>query len=255
MHVPALPSGIELVQLERAESVREEAVRRARDGALEGVFVVVESPRGGRARHGREWTLPEDSGLYGAFVLRPELPAAECAELAPVAAVAIGAALSEFVQPMTELHYRWPNDVLLNAGKACGLWMDAGGTAESLDWLVISWAVNTRSAPESLGHDAASVAVEGAAAELDHGELVRAIAREFVASITTWDDTEFEPVLRHWRGRIPEGDPAAVELHDGERIGGVVERIDDEGALVLRMAGGERTLALNDFFGLPTEAV
>ena len=255
MHVPALPSGIELVQLERAESVRGEAIQRARAGALEGMLVVVESPLGGQARHGREWELPDDPGLHGAFVLRPELPAAECVELAPVAVVAIGAALSEFVQPMTELHYRWANDVLLNAGKACGLWMDAGGTAESLDWLVISWAVNTRSAPENLGHDAAAVVVEGAAGGLDRGELVRAIAREFVASITTWDQTGFEPVLRHWRGRIPLGDPMAVELHDGERVEGVVERIDDTGALVLRTEAGERTLALNDFFGLPTEAV
>jgi|AntRauTorcE11898_2_1112593.scaffolds.fasta_scaffold04451_2 BirA family biotin operon repressor/biotin-[acetyl-CoA-carboxylase] ligase len=254
MHVPALPSGIELVQLERAESVREEAVQRARAGALEGTFVVVESPLGGRARHGREWELPEDPGLHGAFVLRPELPALECVELAPVAAVAIGAALSEFVQPMTELHYRWPNDVLLNAGKVCGLWMDAGGTPESLDWLVISWALNTGSGPARFGHDAASVAVEGAAEGLDHGELVRAIAREFVASITTWDQTGFEPVLRHWSGRMPVGDPAAVELQSRERVEGVVERIDDEGGLVLRAEAGERTLALNDFFGLPTES-
>ena len=255
MHVPALPSGIELVQFGRAESVRAEGVRRARAGAAEGTFVVVESPLGGQARHGRGWLLSDAAGLHGAFILRPGLPVAECVELAPVAAVALGSAVSEFVQPMTELHYRWPNDVLLNAGKACGLWLDAGGTAESLDWLVISWSLNVNSSPEDLGHDAASIAVEGAAEALDPGEIVRAIAREFVASITTWDQTGFEAVLRQWRVRIPVGDPATVELHDGERVEGVVERVDDAGALVLRTAAGERTLALNDFFGLPTEAV
>ncbi len=52
MKVPALPSGIELVQLERAESVREEAIRRARAGAAEGTFVVVESPSRAYGRHG-----------------------------------------------------------------------------------------------------------------------------------------------------------------------------------------------------------
>ena len=120
---------------------------------------------------------------------------------------------------------------------------------------MISWALNTRSAPEQLGHDAASIAVEGAAESFDPGELVQAIAREFVASITTWDQTGFEPVLRQWRGRIPVGDPAAVELYDSERVEGVVERIDEGGGLVLRTEQGERTLALNDFYGLPTEAV
>lgn len=255
MKVPALPSGIELVQLERAESVREEAVRRAREGAPEGTFVVVESPSRAYGRHDREWLLPDDPGLHGAFVLRPELPATECVELAVVAAVAIGSAVSEFVQPMTELHYRWPNDVLLNGGKVGGLWMDAGGSPESLDWLVISWALNTGSSPERLGHDAASIVVEGAAEGFDCGEVVRVIAREFVASITTWDQTGFESVLRHWSVRIPVGDAAAVELHDGELVEGVVERIDERGGLVLRTAHGERMLALNEFYGLPTETV
>lgn len=255
MQVPALPSGIELVQLERGESVREEAIRRARAGAAEGTFVVVESPARGYGRHDREWLVPDDPGLHGAFVLRPNLPATECVELAAVAAVALGSAVSEYVQPMTELHYRWPNDVLLNAGKAAGLWMDAGGSRESLDWLVISWALNTDSSPAALGHDAASIAVEGGAEAFDPGEIVRAIAREFVASITIWDQTGFEPVLRQWSVRIPAGNAAAVELHDRERVEGVVERIDAGGGLVLRTEGGERSLALNDFYGLPTEAV
>lgn len=254
MEVPTLPSGIELVLLERGASVREEAIRRAREGAAEGTFVVVESPSRAYGRRDREWLLPDDSGLHGAFVLRPELPAEECVELATVAGVAIGAAVSEFVQPMTELHYRWPNDVLLNAGKAAGVWMDAGGSPESLDWLVISWALNTSSSPEALGHDAASIGVEGAAEGFDPGEIVRAIAREFVASITTWDQNGFEPVLRQWTVRIPVGDLVAVELHDGERVEGVAERIDEGGGLVLRTGNGERSLALNDFYGLPTEA-
>ncbi len=202
-----------------------------------------------------EWLLPDDPGLHGAFVLRPNLPATECVELAPVAAVAIGSAVSGFVQPMTELHYRWPNDVMLNWGKAGGIWMDAGGTPESLDWLVVSWALNTRSSPEPLGHDAASIVVEGGAEDFDPGEVVRAIAREFVASITTWDQTGFETVLRQWSVRIPVGDAAVVELHDGERIEGSVERIDERGGLVLRTGDSERTLALNEFYGLPTEAV
>jgi BirA family biotin operon repressor/biotin-[acetyl-CoA-carboxylase] ligase len=255
MQVPALPSGIELVQAERAESVREEALRRAREGAAEGTFVLVESPSRAYGRRGREWLLPDHAGLHGAFVLRPDLPAVECVELAVVAAVAIGSAVSEFVQPMTELHYRWPNDVLLNAGKACGLWMDAGGTAESLDWLVISWALNTNASPEGLGHDAASIAVEGAAEGFEPGDLVQAIARAFVATITTWDQEGFEPVLRHWRARVPEGDAIAVELHDGERVEGIVERIDEQGGLVLRTDSGERSLSLNAFLGLPTEVV
>ena len=254
IEIPALPRGLVTELHERADSARAEAIRRARAGADEGTLVVVERPTAPVGRHGEAWLLSESPGLHAALVLRPGLPATECAELAPAAAVALGRATGELVEPMTELHYRWPNDVLLDHGKAAGIWLDGGGTPEAVEWLVVSWSVNVDAAPESLGHGAAALAREGRREAPAAGELLQAVVRELLASITTWDESGFGAILRNWRGRIALDAPVSIRTADGGPVEGEAARVDEAGALVVRREDGERTLALNDFFGLPGEA-
>lgn len=254
IEIPALPSGLVPEPHERADGARAEAIRRARAGAEEGTLVFVERPTAPAARHGHAWQVPDAPGLHAALILRPGLPAAECAELGTVTLAALGAAISHVVQPMTELHYRWPNDLLLNRGKAAGIWLDGAGPADALDWLVIAWAVNTDAAPAALGHDAAALGVEGGVGAVDHGELLRSIARELLAGITVWDESGFEGILRRWRTRVATDCGFRAQLHDGERVEGTVAGIDATGALILRERGEADLLALNAFFGLPQEA-
>lgn len=246
---PALPADLRLVRLETADSARAEAIRRARTGAGEGTLVWVEQPVNPRARLNREWLLATDPGLHAALVLRPGLPVKECVQLAPVAAVALGRTFGAVAEPMAELHYRWPNDVLLDGGKMAGIWLDADGSRERLEWLVLSWAINTRESPEPLAFEAASLAHEGAAGRtIDHGELLQAISRQLVTTITTWDESGFAPILRSWRGRIPLGDEIHLTLADGVAVHGTALEVDDEGALTVETEGGTEHIALERFF-------
>ena len=246
-----LPAGLELVRVERAAGARDEAIRRAREGAAEGLLVWVLHPERPRARGGRDWLVGRSPGLHAALVLRPALPARECAELGPVTAVAIGRALAGVVEPMTELHNRWPNDVLLDGGKVAGVWLDGGGSDAHVDWLVLSWAVNVREAPERLGFDAASLQTDGAAGGVDPAALLQAIVRELVAAIATWDEAGFEPILRSWRGRLALGGPIRLDTAAGDNIAGVAAELHEDGSLSVRANTHIHRVMLEDFFGLP----
>ncbi|MFP4252766.1 MAG: biotin--[acetyl-CoA-carboxylase] ligase, partial [Guyparkeria sp.] len=180
--------------------------------------------------------------------LRPGLPAAECAELGPVACVALGRALGPLVTPMTELHYRWPNDVLLNGGKVAGIWLDAGGPAEALDWLALSWALNLTAVPAGLAGEAAALAGEGRNDAIDGGELFRAIVRELLTAIMAWDESGFTPLLRSWRNRMPEQESVSIRIDAGPGVSGTPQGVDDAGGLTLATADGTRRLSLLDFF-------
>lgn len=251
---PALPADLRLIRLDTADSARTEAIRLARAGAEEGTLVWVEQPQDPRARLDREWLLATEPGLHAALVLRPGLPAAECVQLAPVTAVALGRTFGAFAEPMSELHYRWPNDVLLDGGKVAGIWLDGDGSRDRLEWLVLSWAINTRQSPESLAFEASSLAHEGAAGDtIDHGELLQAIGRQLVATITTWDESGFAPILHSWRGRIPLGGEIDVTLADGVAVHGTALEIDEEGALSVATEGGTERMTLDRFFGPATE--
>ncbi len=248
-----LPPAFEPIVLETADDARAEAVRRARAGAPEGTLVWVQSPTNPHARLDRPWLPAPGGGLHAALIVRPTLPAAECAELAVASALALARAVADVVEPATELHYRWPNDLLLDSGKAAGIWLEGAGTAESLDWLVIGWSVNTAEPPEELGFGAAGVAREGRAGEAQPEALLEAIARHLLAWIERWDDGEFAPLRASWRGRLKLGETMQLTLADGSAIEGVAENIDEEGALTLRTETGPRRITLNEFFGLPSE--
>lgn len=250
---PALPADLRLERLERAASSRDAAIERARGDAPEGTLIWVDHPTRPRGRGGREWLLDPDPGLHAALVLRPGLPADECAQLGPVTAVALGRAIGTFVRPMTELHYRWPNDVLLDGGKAAGIWVDGAGSAERIDWLVVSWAVNTATAPERLGFDAAALAREGAAGTIDPGALLQAIARQLVAAIGNWDESGFEPIRASWSGRLALGGAIHVATADGTTYAGTAESLDADGALTIRADATTHRVTLARFFGLPGE--
>jgi BirA family biotin operon repressor/biotin-[acetyl-CoA-carboxylase] ligase len=247
MEIPDLPSGLALFQEAEADGPRASARRRARAGAGEGTVIAIDRPTQPAGRHGRDWLVPPDGGLFGALVLRPGLPAAECAELGPVACVALGRALGTRVAPMTELHYRWPNDVLLNGGKVAGIWLDTDGGG-NLEWVAISWAVNTDSVPAALGDDAAALAWEGCDADCDAGELFRAIVRELAAAIATWDESGFAPLARNWRARMPDHSPVRIRCGPGEGALGTLEGVDDAGTLTLIGDDGARSFALAEFF-------
>jgi len=247
---PVLPNAFDLVHLEAADSALDEALRRARADADEGTLVWVDHPQTPTGRQGRRWLLEADPGLHAALILNPDLPATECAQLGPVAVVALGRALAGAVQPMTELHHRWPNDVLLDGGKVAGVWLRGEGTAARVRTLVIAFAVNTRAAPESLGFDASSLVHEGVAGDIDPGELLQAIARQLVIQIETWDEQGFAPILRSFRGRLALGGASHIALADGTTVAGIAEAVDDHGNLRIRADAGTHEIALERFFDL-----
>lgn len=252
--IPALPTAYEPVHLESADDARGEAARRARDGAPEGTLVWVDAPTRPRARLDHDWLAPPAGGLYAALVLRPGLPAATCAELAVAVILALGRAVADVVEPVTQLHYRWPNDLLLNNGKAAGVWLEGAGDPGALDWLVLGWAVNTADAPPDLGFAAAGVAPEGRVEAPDRAALLQAIARHLLAWIERWDEDGFAPLLASWRGRLLLDEAIRLRLADGTVVEGTAEAVDEAGTLAVQTADGTRRVSLAGFFGLPGQA-
>ena len=124
-----LPPAYRLVALDTAESSNDEARRLAEAGAEEGTLVWVREQTAGRGRQGRDWSSPPGN-LYFSLILRPDCPAGEAATLGLAAALALGEALGKLMPPLSEVHYKWPNDVLLNRRKVSGLLLEAQLDAE-----------------------------------------------------------------------------------------------------------------------------
>ena len=121
--------GRALVCLETVDSTNNEVKRRALAGAADGLAVVAEQQTGGRGRRGRSFVSPAGQGLYLSVLLRPRCPLEEVSALTAWTAVAVCNAVERVcgVRP----GIKWPNDVILDGRKLCGILTELELEAES----------------------------------------------------------------------------------------------------------------------------
>ncbi|MEE4640009.1 MAG: biotin/lipoate--protein ligase family protein [Wenzhouxiangella sp.] len=245
-HQPELPAAYEPVELDGAANVMEAARRMAAEGSSEGTLVWACRQAAGEFRPGKNWFSPDD-GLYVGLVLEPEFAPQAGGEMALIGLLSLGMALAESVAPLTDLRYRWPNDVLLSGSKV-------GGVALRRDleagWMILAVSVNVGQEPaEVIGAGCAQI--EGGNPDLEPIDLLQSFAREFLHWINRWDEEGLKAILTALRGRWGQpGESVLIELDDGTTLAGAFKEVGEHGQLVLDTADGEKSVTLHQFFGL-----
>ena len=138
--------GRHLFCLDSVDSTNNECKRMAANGAPEGTIVIANQQTGGRGRNGRRFLSPAGAGLYLSVLLRPSLLPAEAVNLTAWTAVAVCSAI-ERACPALHPAIKWPNDVLLDGKKLCGILTEMGieGETGRLEYVVIGIGINLRS--------------------------------------------------------------------------------------------------------------
>ena len=241
-----IPPVFEVVHLDSGEAVLDATVALARQGATEGTLVWASRQPDTTTRPGRSWYSP-DQGLYLGLVLEPDFAPERAGEIGLIALVAMGLALAEEVVAMTDLRYRWPNDILLSGSKVGGLWLKRDIEA---GWLVLGMSVNVGAEPEQ-AFGAGCVQIEGGNADVSPQLLLQGFARQFLSWLNTWAEEGLEPILRQFRMRH-DGPGASwlLQTHDGESVAGVLCDFDQHGSIHIDLDGQRRSISLNEFFGL-----
>ena len=254
---PTIPPQYEVVRFSAIDNVVAEAIRQAQQGAEEGTLVIAEQQNEGGSRLGSDWFSTENN-LYAALILRPDYPLNQAAQLGYVSLLSFRAALAGILPPLSELRFRWPNDIMLNDRKfaICCLRaatdIHADTTAESAipEWLVIGLAANTMTCPLNTDPEATSAREEGAD-EIDNDAVLSSFCRHFLIWINRWADGDLPQVLKSWRQQAAGiGEPFALTLPDEKRISGVLHDIDAGGNGLVDCVDGRKQIDLMDAFGL-----
>jgi BirA family biotin operon repressor/biotin-[acetyl-CoA-carboxylase] ligase len=213
----------------------------ARAGAPEGMWLSADSQQGGRGRHGRVWVSPPGN-LHASTLVRLRTDDPPAHTLAMVAAVALDQVIQAYV-PAGRLMIKWPNDVLADGGKISGILLDGLGDA-----VVVGVGVNLAHHPTDVDRIATSVAVYTDAPEPRH--FLSDLAESFAHWLARWRGEGLEVVVQRWLARAHAiGTALTIRSPDGERIEGLFDGLDRDGALRLRLAGGEmRVMHAGDVF-------
>jgi BirA family biotin operon repressor/biotin-[acetyl-CoA-carboxylase] ligase len=219
-------------------STNDEALRLAREGAAHGTVVHADEQTAGRGRLARHWQSPPGN-LYVSIVLRPDLPAARCAEIGFVAALAVADAVETLLPNRLRTTLKWPNDVLLNDGKISGILLEKAD-----DVLVLGIGINVLQAPGDVAYKVSTIVDCGGLATVDgtRTSLLTALAKW----LEIWQRDGFAPIRAAWLARAhPAGTPLRVTIGD-RLIEGNFADLSADGSLIMDTGDGRRNIAAGD---------
>ncbi len=143
---------------EEVDSTNVHAGTWAQNGASEGSVVVAEYQTAGRGRHGRTWSADKSQNLLFSVVLRPRLAADRLGLITVAASVAVAETIDHFVAPHRS-SIKWPNDVLLEGRKTCGMLLETSMAGAQTEAVVLGVGLNVNQThfPDSLEDTATSL--------------------------------------------------------------------------------------------------
>ncbi|WP_435743784.1 biotin--[acetyl-CoA-carboxylase] ligase [Microbacterium sp. PMB16] len=199
----------------------------------------------GRGRLDRTWVAPAGSSLAISVLLR-ELPADPAARgWIPLAA---GAAMADAVAtqlPGHEVAVKWPNDVLVDGRKICGILAEA-----TTDAVVVGSGVNTAMTTDQLPvPTATSFAVLGVEADQDRllADYLRTLNAHLVALAGAADDAVTSGLHSAVSARCATLGQAVRASLPGDRVlEGIATALDPEGRLVVSVGGVEHAISAGD---------
>ncbi|MEA4826614.1 MAG: biotin--[acetyl-CoA-carboxylase] ligase [Clostridium sp.] len=171
--------GRNFVHLDTIDSTNNEAKKLAIDGVPEGTLVISEEQTMGRGRLGRNWISPKHKGIWMSLILRPEINPIQVSKITQVAAAAVCIAL---IDMGIRTLIKWPNDIVLNGKKVCGILTEMSGELNRVNYVIVGIGINANidkdEFPEDLKPTASSLKIE-IGNYIKRKELVRRILNNF----------------------------------------------------------------------------
>ncbi len=142
--------------LARTGSTNDVAREMAAGGAPEWSVVVAEEQLRGRGRAGRGWVSPPGLGLWMSILLRPTAEAGD--PVLPIRVAAVVADVLEGQGARGRIRIKWPNDIVAEGGKVCGILCEATWEAGRPAHLVVGVGVNLLHGPADFPSELRGVA-------------------------------------------------------------------------------------------------
>jgi len=229
----------------RAASTNDVALAWAAAGAGDLALVYAEEQTAGRGRGTNRWFTPPGAGLAFSLVLRP-LPGEE-QSLAFFSALGALAVCEALAAQGLDPQIKWPNDVLLNRRKVCGVLAESVWSGEELDSIVIGIGINVKPGavppPEQLNFPATCVEAELALLEPRPASRTcdrPALLHQSLQALLYWRGLVATDIFRHaWESRLAFcGEQVEILAAEQPVKVGRVEGLEQDGGLRLRAPEG-----------------
>ena len=217
-------------------STMEVAKREAQQGVAEGTIIIADEQTAGKGRMKRLWLSPRGS-IALSVILYPDV--AYLPSLVMLASLAV----VHSIEAVTGLkaQVKWPNDVLINGKKVCGILVESEVRRNTVNFAILGIGVNVNlrlaDFPEIL--PIATSLSDELGREVSRLELIRQLLVEiellYLALPTGWS------IYEEWRDRLLTLGKRVSVKWGKIKYEGIAESVARDGSLLLRHSDGSLT--------------
>lgn len=165
------------------------AKRLAEDGAPHGTLAAADIQTAGRGRRGREWDTPKGTNVSMTLILRPDLEPEKASMLTIVMGLSVAQGIRDLIEVPVSI--KWPNDVVLNGRKICGILTEMSAQIDYINYVVtgVGINVNQETVPEELKDKATSLRLE-TGRTFRRAEVIQAVMKRYAGNYDTFLKTK-----------------------------------------------------------------
>lgn len=171
--------GKNIIHLDFVDSTNNEAKKLAALGEKEGTLIISEEQTMGRGRIGRNWASPKYKGIWMSLILKPDINPMYVAKVTQIGAAAVCKALLEM---NIKTLIKWPNDIVLNGKKVCGILTEMSAELNRVNYVIIGIGINVNTEEKDFSEEirvmATSLKIEEGI-HIERKELVAKILNNF----------------------------------------------------------------------------
>lgn len=162
----------EVLYFDTIDSTNTKAQELAEKGYPSGTLVVADKQESGKGRRGRSWVSPSGTGIFMTLMIKPDINPNNASMLTLVAALAVAKAITSVTGE--EAMIKWPNDIVVNGKKVCGILTEMNAQFDYINHIVVGIGINVHneSFPEEISQMASSLMIEAGGKRFHRAQII-----------------------------------------------------------------------------------
>jgi BirA family biotin operon repressor/biotin-[acetyl-CoA-carboxylase] ligase len=224
----------EVLYFDTIDSTNTKAQELAEKGYPSGTLVVADKQESGKGRRGRSWVSPSGTGIFMTLMIKPDINPNNASMLTLVAALAVAKAITSVTGE--EAMIKWPNDIVVNSKKVCGILTEMNAQFDYINHIVVGIGINVHneSFPEEISQMASSLMIEAGGKRFHRAQIIAETMSYFEQYYDTFLKTQdLSALVREYDKLLVNRNKSVRVLDPKEPFDGKAMGITQKGELIV----------------------
>lgn len=224
----------EVLYFDTIDSTNTKAQELAEKGYPSGTLVVADKQESGKGRRGRSWVSPSGTGIFMTLMIKPDINPNNASMLTLVAALAVAKAITSVTGE--EAMIKWPNDIVVNDKKVCGILTEMNAQFDYINHIVVGIGINVHneSFPEEISQMASSLMIEAGGKRFHRAQIIAETMSYFEQYYDTFLKTQdLSALVREYDKLLVNRNKSVRVLDPKEPFDGKAMGITPKGELIV----------------------